>query len=587
MLHRLVFVGLLSICVAFAQSGVAGGFGSGVGGGQGTRVVAQPVDPTMAGQPRPGQQPQPAKEPSGIEGSVMNASTGEPLKRATVILMPLQPGPNANTPYSTMSDANGRFAMSGITPGSYRLMVERTGFVRSDQGSRGSGRQAPAITLVSGETLKEISIRMQPHAVIAGRVLDEEGEPLSGVQVQALSQRYMQGRRQLMPMQMSMTNDLGEYRIFGLPAGKYFVNAIYRSSGMSSMAVDRTSNGAAVPDESYPATYYPGALDASAAVPLQVVAGQPITSIDFNLRRVRTVRVKGKVRGPVQNGRSMVMLMQQNDPMGMSSRNGSSTQGSDGSFEIRGVTPGAYYVIAQQHEANAQYTGRLPINVGNSNVENLEVVVGPGATISGRIRIDGGDAQIKPTLAVVNLQPREFGPFGGGGSGIVGADSTFSITNVTPGSYRINVGSRGGQQFYVKSVHAGDQELPERELTIADGTAQVLTVVLGTATGQVSGQVLADSGVATQGATVVLVPSTAARQADQPRIATADQNGKFSLPSVPPGDYTVYAWDDVEMGAWADPEFLARFENKGKKITLKENESVTADTPLLTIDSGQ
>jgi hypothetical protein len=195
-----------------------------------------------------------------------------------------------------------------------------------------------------------------------------------------------------------------------------------------------------------------------------------------------------------------------------------------------------------------------------------------------------GDTQISPDSIVVNLQAKETAPFGGPGSGITSADGTFTISNVPPNTYRVMTGVRGGQAAYLKSVLLGEQELAERELTVGDGAPPALTLVLSTAMAKVSGQVIAEG--ANQGATVVLIPADLQRT-DLYRSATSDQYGKFSLGSIAPGEYTVYAWDDVEPGAWQDAEFLSKFENKGKKIALKENESVTVDAVVLKVEATQ
>ena len=587
MLHRFALAILLSLSSLIAQVGGTATGTRGVGVVRPTQPPPQ-FDPSSAGQALPGQQPQQSQAPATIEGSVTNAITGEPLKRATLILIPMQAGPSGQPPSSTISDASGRFSMNNIAPGSYRLMAERTAYVRTEYGSRHPGRPGSVLTVSPGQALKDVAVRMQPHAVIAGRVLDEDGEPLSGVQVQAMSQSYMQGRKQLVPSSTGSTNDLGEYRIFGLAPGKYYVNAVFRAGGMYNMSVDRSGNpGSAIPDEGYAPTYYPGSNDVTAAVPLQLAAGQPVTNIDFNLRRVRTVRVKGRVRGPVSNGRSMVMLLQQSDMIGMNSRNMSSTQGPDGTFEIRGVTPGAYYLVAQQSEQNVQYSGRMAINVGNSNVENLDIAVSPAMVLNGRVKIEG-DAQVNLAGMFVGLQPKELSAFGGSASGRVNADGTFTIANVWPNTYRVTAGT-GAQGVYVKAILAGEQPLTTSDLTVSEGAAPALTIVMSAASAQVTGQVTADPPTASQGSTVVLIPSSTDQRdrVDLYRTATTDQYGKFNLRSISPGEYTIYAWDDVEPGSWQDPEFVARFENKGSKVTLKENDTITVDATLLKVEQTQ
>lgn len=587
MLNRLAVIGLLALAGAYAQG--AGGSFSGVApppppppppAGQ----IA--VDPATGGQrPRLPQQSQEPQEPASVEGSVVNAATGEPLKRATVMLVSMQASP----PYATTSDANGRFRLSSIVPGQYRLMVERTGFVRYEHGARGPARSGSAFSLAPGQSLKDVTTRMQPHAVIAGRVLDEDGEPLANVQLQASMHGYMQGRRQIIPRGGAMTNDLGEYRIFGLAPGKYYVNATHRSQSMSTNMISRSGNSNnAVEDEGYATTYYPGALDATSAVPVTVQPGQSITHIDFKLRRMRTVRVRGKVIGPVQQGRTMVMLLPQEDIGNMGARNLAAAQDADGTFEVRGVSPGAYYVIAHRADQNTQLMARVPVNVGNANVENIELVLRPPLTVTGTVTVQG-ESPVDVSQVLVTLQPKQMGPFGGGpGSVQVNADGTFSVPNIMPGTYRVTAGARGTQPAYVKSVLISGQELADSELTIHDGAAPVVSVVLSTAVARVTGQVIAEKPEASQGAAVVLIPAPEKRsRMDLYRVAGSDQNGKFSVPALPPGEYTLYAWDNLEPGIWMDPDFVAKYENKGKKITLKEGESVTVDAALLRVDEAQ
>src|SRR5262249_368718 len=138
-----------------------------------------------------------------IEGQVFSVATGEPVKRATVILRraDLPPGSTGMpTSYTTATDAGGSFAMKDIDPGKYRLSVNRAGFVNGEYGSRGPLRPGTTLSLAPGQRLQGVVFRLTPHAVITGRVVDEEGEAMVNVQVQVMRYRYIQGRKQLVPM---------------------------------------------------------------------------------------------------------------------------------------------------------------------------------------------------------------------------------------------------------------------------------------------------------------------------------------------------------------------------------------------------
>ena len=573
------FIGIVLLMVPLGASQV-GGVISAQPGTAGTST-------NRPQQPAPEAGPVKEQPPASIEGQIMNAITGEPIKRATLVLVPTnQPRPDAS-PSMTMSDANGHFAMTNVAPGSYMLTAQRTGYVSANYGARDAMRPGTAITLAPSQALKEIAFRLQPHAVLSGRILDEDGEPMANVQVQVLTPRYMQGKKQLMPLGSGSTNDLGEYRIFGLASGKYYVSATYQSMGMGYMAIDRSANANRM-DEGYAPTYYPGSNDFSAAVAVPVAAGRPVSNIDMKLTRVRTVRVKGKVTNPpgVGPGRTMVMLTPRDSAgFNMFSRNMAAPQGKDGKFEIRGVTPGAYNLVAQYFDGSTRYASRIPVNVGNGNVEDVDVTLQPGQEISGIVRIEG-ETESKLGSLNVMLQPKDFGPMMGGGSSRINDDGSFTMKNLTPDTYRAAI--FGGQNLYTKSIYVGQQEAKNGEVTVPEGTAPTITLVLSAAGGQVSGSVKAEKEGATRGAMVVLVPSAEHRDDPQHfKFGSPDQYGKFSLTAIPPGDYTLYAWDNVETGAWQDPEFLARFQNKGKSLSIKEKDSVTAELELLKVEEGQ
>jgi len=167
----------------------------------------------------------PKTEECGISGMVVKLAGSEPLKTATVQLQSLQD--LAHT-ISVLTDVGGRFELKGIDPGRYRLKVSRTGFVTQEYGQKTANDPGAEIRLRPGQNLHGVLFRLIRWGVIAGRVLDEEGEPLPWAQVSALREIYFNGKRKLSPEVLVPTNDLGEYRLFGLKPGRYFVSAKYR-----------------------------------------------------------------------------------------------------------------------------------------------------------------------------------------------------------------------------------------------------------------------------------------------------------------------------------------------------------------------
>jgi protocatechuate 3,4-dioxygenase beta subunit len=529
-----------------------------------------------------GQQPAatPPKTPARIEGRVLSAVTGEPVKRSTVMLMPMQPGGEV-APSSTLTDAEGRFAMANLPPGNYRLTAEKTGFVRSEYGAKGNSRGGTTLTLAPGQELKSLEFKLQPHGVVAGRVFDEDGEPLANVGVSVMIYRYMQGKRQLMPAGGGSTNDLGEYRIFGLAAGRYYLSAIVRTNTMMG-TVDRSASSGQ-PDEGYAATYYPGTNDPSGATSINVLAGKVAGGIDLRLMRTRTVRVRGRVLNApaVTFGRVMVMIGSRESGF-MFDRNMSTTQ-RDGSFEIRGVTPGSYILTAQSFDGQERLAAKVPIEVGSGNVEGVEMTLVAGQEIAGTLQIEG-DANVRGAGIQIFVEAKDPSPLGGGSMATPKDDGSFTIRNITPDTYYVRV-MGGAVPVYIKAVYNGDEESKEGELRILPGVTPQIRVLVSTAAGQISGVVKNEAGNPAPGITAVLVPEgSRRRQQSYYRTAISDQYGAYKLPGIAPGTYTLYAWEGVEPGQWMDPDFLAVWDRKGVSITVSENSKESRDVTVLKVE---
>src|ERR1039457_5042154 len=215
-----------------------------------------------------------AQQPPGgrcfIAGRVVNAANGEPVRRARLILRRADnPSGGSGSPgaYATLTDGHGTFAMKGIEPGKYEFSAQRVRFAETSYGARRPGRAGITLSLDAGQQLTGVLFRLTPHAVIAGRILDQDGDPVEGVQVRTERYRYTMGKRQLVPSGYASTDDLGEYRLFGLAPGRYYLEATYRSFG-TLMRASRPASKAV--EESFVPTYYPGTIDIGNATAIEL-----------------------------------------------------------------------------------------------------------------------------------------------------------------------------------------------------------------------------------------------------------------------------------------------------------------------------
>jgi len=230
--------------------------------------VVSPTSPSLAS---PTAQPQTAPEDlCSVEGTVTNAATGAPVRKAMVLMnrTEITPSPNAfPVNYSTTTDTAGKFAMKDIEPGRYRITVSRVGFVTMSYGARAPNRPGTVLALERAQKIKDVNLRLTPHGVVTGRILDEDGEPLPNVSLFLVRFQKRQGRQQENVGGNGMTNDLGEFRIFGVVPGKYYLRANGRAEVVFN-AQDHSVN--AQPEEDYVPTYYPGTIDPATATPIEV-----------------------------------------------------------------------------------------------------------------------------------------------------------------------------------------------------------------------------------------------------------------------------------------------------------------------------
>ncbi|MFB3829969.1 MAG: collagen binding domain-containing protein [Bryobacteraceae bacterium] len=491
-----------------------------------------------------------------VEGLAVNAATGEPLRKASVRLRRADGGYGARS-YTATTDAAGKFTIANVAPGSYRLSAQRNGFVDTDWAAG-----AP-FSLTPRQRLADVSFRMLPHGVITGRVVDEDGEAVAGIDVYAMRYRYPQGRRQLSTFGEASTNDLGEYRIYGLPPGRYLLRA-----------TPHTSYGrggpAGQPEEQYVPTFFPGAPDAASAAPVEVAAGGQVRGLDMTLARKRTVRVRGRVvdnTGGSNRRRAMVFLRTRD---GGSNMRPSSVDGS-GNFEIAGVMPGSYTLVAAISErGEGGLTARMPLEVGGGGVDNVVLNLNPPITVAGRVRLEGQQSA-SVTRVQVSLRTADPFSFGGPPSARVQADGSFRLANVSPDEYYV-VLSGLPDGYYVKAIAAAGQDVLLTGIDFSRG-ALPIDVFLSPNAGQAAGVVLNQKQEPEPEATVVLVPAEKERMglAQFYRTAKSDASGRFALKNLDPGRYNAYAWREIEPGAWLDPDFMKPLELSGEPVTIRES----------------
>lgn len=542
--------------------------------GPGGRVPQQPQVAIQAEVVKP-------EDRGTIQGVVLNALTGEPLRKATVRLNRVveggRGGPGFQSVLGAMTDAAGQYTIAGIEPGRYRLLVERTGFVGQQYGARAGQVQSggTVLTLAKAQRMTDVSFRLVPQGVVTGRVFDEDGDPMQNVSVQCLRQVWVRGRKQWVPVNGQSTNDLGEYRIHSLPAGRYYLSATHRSVLNDIGAED-------APAETYMPTYYAGAVAADSATAVLVTPGAELRGIDIRLQKGQTVRIRGRILngvtgGPVRN--AAVRAIPRGGAVLDLRPRGSRPVDRNGGFLLSGLTPGSYWLLAETMQDRVQLHARMAIDVGTSPIEDLTLTLMPGIDLSGEARVEDG---AKPSNLRVQLEPKQPGLGGGAPAANAAEDGTFTLRSVVPDAYFIRV-TGVPETHYLKSLKLGDADVTDTGVDLSQAAAPgKLVVTLAAGAAQVSGSVQDSRSQPAGSALVVLIPEGARR--DDPyyyRTASTDQNGQYTLRGIVPGEYRLYAFDLIEPGAYMDPDFIKTFERAGERVSVRQNGQDTVQLKLI------
>ena len=172
-----------------------------------------------------------------LRGRVVAADTGSIVRRAQVRIS----SPDIGTK-TAFTDGQGRYEFRDLPAGQFNVSVSKSGFVTMQYGQTRPFEPGRPIDLVDAQVMEKADVALPRGSVVSGRVLDEFGEPVADATVTAMRKEYSMGKRRLAQSgRGSTTNDLGQFRLFGLPPGEYYVSATVRS--FESMVMDMMGGG--------------------------------------------------------------------------------------------------------------------------------------------------------------------------------------------------------------------------------------------------------------------------------------------------------------------------------------------------------
>ncbi len=519
---------------------------------------------------------------ASLQGKIVVWGSTTPLGQVEVELRRAD-GSNAK-PLVVVTNAQGDFYFANVPPGQYQLVTMRSGFTQGEYRQRRPGGAGSPITLARGQRMTGVTISMAPGGAIAGRLLDKDGQPMPRATVYASRSSYVEGRLTLNNIQSAITDDRGEYRLFWLPPGRYYVsfrpvngpgmigggNMVANPGGsdatfgisplIRSRPQARNPRPAELEErELYKATYFPGTTELQSAALLNLRAGEEIRDVNVTAMTGKTSAVRVSVLDPSTGSTSVAALVMIAPLIGPPQPVNAVIANPTLPSIVYYLTPGTYEVRAP---ISTTKSGRAVIHVLD---RDLDVTISLASfTVSGSVRIenapDGFDVQNRQ---IILRAPPAFRL-----TGKIAADGTFRVEGVPAGDYEMVVSDDALETMYQTStpnIRVGSESQTPLEITLSGNG------------GELAGEVVDEKGKAAADATVVLISNGSS----QFKTATTDSNGHFQMRGIAPGEYAVYAWEDVDPGAWLDPNFISIFRKFVTTVSIAAGEKRNIRIPLI------
>lgn len=458
------------------------------------------------------QQPAARSASVSLSGQVVKATDGSPLANARIDLAGVQ---DQSSGFHARSDARGTFQLRNVTPGTYRLSVHRSGYAPATY--------PRALVIVANKETDDIVVRLQPQAVIVGRVVDDNGEPRPGVEVRAVNKADLRK-----PARAAITNDLGEYRLYGLGAGEYFLSATDTGDPYVTDYELRAGDIEAAGAREYAPTYYPGTASRSEAAPLKISPGEEVR-VDFKLLRAKQATISGRVLG---GNDADVVLQPDPSEAALGGLPIDAKVDAAGRFIARDIPPGKYLLFAVTTLGDREFNARRAIEVNGEDQTGIELALAPLRTVRGRVTISDGTLPSSEHPMFVWLRNRD-GEEMGFGSAEVQPDGTFIVIPELPeGVYDVTL-TGAPATAYVSAEQSGTEDVLKNGLAIANSASIApLAITLDTSGGMVAG-VLEQGQLPAAGTPVRLVGR------DYTAEVLTDDLGVFAFIGLRPGDYQV------------------------------------------------
>jgi hypothetical protein len=495
-----------------------------------------------------------------IAGRIIDAQTGEPIARARVTIhVAMAGGPSADLAIS--SDASGAFNVSNLPNGSCQVSGDKPGYLASN---------LPVVLSADAKPVPVV-LRLTRQAVMAGSVVDENGVGVPLAFVQLFRPVAVNGAHQIQPANGTPVDGTGEFRIFGLAPGRYYVGA-----NTSSRRVRNSSKLAYAP------ILYPGVTDINAAQLIDLQPGRE-ESITIRLPSVPAYVVRGQV---VPAGRftnfSLSFRPQEPNRFPVPLNSQTDLDGKTGAFKISGVPAGAYILEEAAQLDGRQRRALKTVVVGDTDVEGILLEPDSLPEITGRVTLEGYAAP-RGVVSSMTLQAARNNL-----GAQIEEDGSFRISDVPPDSYRIVVFPTGSS--YVRSIRQGGRDVQYEGLVIGEFPPDPIEIDLGSHGATIEGALAVPSPDPPTPVVIALfrrvdervflvkqayvngfAMSVNGRAPEVVATLPAGGTGRFTMKGIAPGEYVLFAWAADAQIEYAEPGFLRQFDHFGMPVHVTED----------------
>lgn len=501
-----------------------------------------------------------------IRGRITAAATDRPLHRVRVTL-------NAPTPNPPMAvtDTRGEYELTNLPAGTYSLTASRSGYLTMQYGQRRPAEGGRSIDVKDGQVLDGIDMSLVRGGVLAGMVTDDQNDPFAGITVEAMEFRYLRGRRVLVQAASATTNDLGHYRLSGLPPGTYFLKASSTDTWESDEGTDTFA---------YAMTYYPGVTASDQAERVTLGAGQELSNLNFGVRAGRAATITGVMRTATGEPAALRTVTYDRAIRGVGSvpfaqgQGGSARTDANGAFTFPRLAPGEYVVYSGNDAIH------MAVTVSDGESRQIVLASCQPTSLAGTIVSDDGAplpflASRLRVIPVATDAESVFRSFTMSNPVTVARDGTFRFERIN-GSHLLRL-SGLPPEWMLASVTLNGKPTTDTPIVIRTGDSDVsgVQLVVSRRTGRIDGDVVGADGRPAPDSTVVVFSADAAHWAIASRFVHSvrpDNSGRFVVTGLAPGIYRVAAREFIADGEWEDPEFLASLAIDAPKIEVREGE---------------